>query len=116
MPSMTAVRVKPALRLFSNRLKPSKAKPIVALVAVQRKLLLLMDSLYKKNAYYDAKFEIKKTARAEALAAQDRGNLNDRPLPKFLGINLTFDTVPIMRRSYFIGVVGRCNFVSTSNL
>lgn len=67
MPSMTAVRVNPTLRLFYNRLKPNKAKPIVALVAVQRKLLLLMYSLYKKNAYYDAKFEIKKQQEPKPL-------------------------------------------------
>ncbi|ALJ00722.1 IS110 family transposase [Rufibacter tibetensis] len=60
MPSMTAVRVNPTLRQFYTRLKPNKAKPIVALVAVQRKLLLLMYSLFKRNEYYDPLFEIKK--------------------------------------------------------
>jgi len=67
MPSMTAVRVNPTLKQFYQRLKPNKAKPIVALVAVQRKLLLLMYSLYKKNEYYDAKFEIKKQQEQKPL-------------------------------------------------
>lgn len=67
MPSMTAVRVNPTLKLFYNRLKPNKAKPIVALVAVQRKLLLLMYSLYKKNQYYDPRFETKKQQEPKPL-------------------------------------------------
>ena len=62
MPSMTAIRVNPTLKAFYQRLKPNKAKPIVALVAVQRKLLLLMYSLYKKNEFYSPKPE-QKTAR-----------------------------------------------------
>jgi len=52
MPSMAAIRVNPTLKVFYQRLKPNKAKPIVALVAVQRKLLLLMYSLYKNNEFY----------------------------------------------------------------
>jgi transposase len=53
MPSMTAVRVNPTLKAFYQRLKPKKVKPIVALVAVQRKLLLLMYSLYKNKTFYE---------------------------------------------------------------
>jgi transposase len=60
MPSMTAVRVNPSLKSFYDRLKPNKAKPLVALVAVQRKLLLLMYSLWKNEMYYDPEYEIKK--------------------------------------------------------
>jgi len=71
MPSMTAVRVNPTLKPFYERLKPKKAKPIVALVAVQRKMLILMYSLWKSNSYYDGKFEIKKAARKQILTAQD---------------------------------------------
>ncbi|WP_169727971.1 transposase [Adhaeribacter aquaticus] len=63
MPSMTAIRVNPTLREFYLRLKPNKAKPIVALVAVQRKLLLLMYSLYKKEEFYSP-LPQEKTARA----------------------------------------------------
>ncbi|MFT6244925.1 MAG: transposase [Crocinitomicaceae bacterium] len=62
MPSMTCVRVNPTLGPFYQRLKPKKAKPIVALVAVQRKLLILMYTLWKNEEYYDGEFEQKKAA------------------------------------------------------
>jgi len=71
MPSMTCVRCNPTLKVFYNRLKPNKAKPLVALVAVQRKLLLLMFNLWKNEENYDAQFENKKQQKHEALAAQD---------------------------------------------
>jgi transposase len=67
MPSMTAVRVNPTLKQFYQRLKPKKAKPSVALVAVQRKLLLLMYSLYKNNAFYDPLTEQKKQQEPKPL-------------------------------------------------
>ena len=60
MPSMTAIRVNPSLKPFYERLKPSKQKPLIALVAVQRKLLLLMYSLWKNETNYDPEYEIKK--------------------------------------------------------
>ena len=62
MPSMTCVRVNPTLGPFYQRLKPKKAKPIVALVAMQRKLLILMYTLWKNEEYYDGEFEKKKAA------------------------------------------------------
>ncbi|PHR24534.1 MAG: hypothetical protein COA38_16395 [Fluviicola sp.] len=62
MPSMTCVRVNPTLGPFYQRLKPKKAKPIVALVAMQRKLLILMYTLWKNEEYYDGEFEQKKAA------------------------------------------------------
>lgn len=65
MPSMTAVRVNPTLRPFYQRLKPKKAKPLVALVAVQRKMLILMYTLWKNEAFYDAEFEQKKAANLQ---------------------------------------------------
>lgn len=71
MPSMTCVRCNPTLKQFYKRLKPKKAKPLVALVAVQRKLLLLMFTLWKNEKVYDAEFEIKKQQKREALAARD---------------------------------------------
>lgn len=71
MPSMTCVRCNPTLKQFYRRLKPQKAKPIVALVAVQRKLLILMYTLWKNEAYYDAEYENKKQQEPQALAAQD---------------------------------------------
>ena len=63
MPAMTAIRSNPTLKVFYERLKPNKIKPIIALVAVQRKLLILMYTLWKNEAMYDPKFEQKKTAR-----------------------------------------------------
>lgn len=67
MPSMTCVRCNPSLRIFYNRLKPNKAKPIVALVAVQRKLLILMYTLWKNEEFYDAKFETKSSKSMKPL-------------------------------------------------
>ncbi|MFD2727821.1 IS110 family transposase, partial [Hyunsoonleella rubra] len=71
MPSMACIRCNPTLRQFYNRLKPRKAKPLVALVAVQRKLLVLMFALWKNEQNYDAEFEKKKQQELKAPAAQD---------------------------------------------
>ncbi len=62
MPSMTCIRVNPTLKPFYQRLKPKKLKPMVALVAVQRKMLILMYTLWKNEEFYDAEFEQKKAA------------------------------------------------------
>lgn len=75
MPAMSAIQWNPTLRKFYERVKPNKVKPIIALVAVERKLLVLMYSLWKNEIDYDPKHEQKKTARTEVLAAQDRSNL-----------------------------------------
>jgi len=75
MPSMAAVRVNPTLKIFYERLKPKKVKPLIALVAVQRKLLILMYTLWKNEAYYDEKFEQKKQQENMFLAARDRKQL-----------------------------------------
>lgn len=72
MPSMVAIRVNPTLKPFYERLKPKKTKPIVALVAVQRKMLVLMYSLWKNNSMYDPAFEQKKAAKNKSFAAQDK--------------------------------------------
>lgn len=71
MPSMACVRCNPTLKQFYGRLKPQKVKPLVALVAVQRKLLILMFTLWKNETFYDAEFEKKKQQEPKALAAQD---------------------------------------------
>ena len=76
MPSMTCVRCNPTLKTFYNRLKPNKAKPLVALIAVQRKLLILMYTLWKNEVNYDAEFESKKQQKQDALAAQDNSLIN----------------------------------------
>lgn len=65
MPSMACVRCNPTLMQFYRRLKPNKAKPLVALVAVQRKLLVLMYTLWKNEEDYDAEFEKKKAAKIQ---------------------------------------------------
>ena len=77
MPSMTCVRCNPTLKKFYNRLKPKKAKPLVALIAVQRKLLILMYTLWKSEKFYDEAYETKKQQKHKALAAQDN-NLIDQ--------------------------------------
>ena len=76
MPSMTCVRCNPTLKQFYNRLKPNKAKPLVALIAVQRKLLILMFTLWKNEEVYDADFEKKKQQKHKTLAAQDNKLIN----------------------------------------
>jgi len=76
MPSMTCVRCNPTLKQFYNRLKPNKVKPLVALVAVQRKLLILMFTLWKNEENYDAEFENKKQQKHKAFAAQDNNLIN----------------------------------------
>ena len=69
MPSMTCVRCNPTLKTFYQRLKPKKSKPLVALVAVQRKLLILMYTLWRNEENYDAEFETKKQQKHKAFAA-----------------------------------------------
>ena len=76
MPSMACVRYNPTLQQFYERLKPKKAKPLVALIAVQRKLLILMFTLWRKEENYDGEFEKKKQQRSRTLAAQDNTLIN----------------------------------------
>lgn len=76
MPSMTCVRCNPTLKTFYTRLKPKKAKPLVALIAVQRKLLILMFTLWKNEENYDAGFEKKKQQKLKTFAAQDNNLIN----------------------------------------
>lgn len=76
MPSMTTIRLNPTLKPFYDRLKPKKVKPLIALVAVQRKLLILMYTLWKNNQYYDPDYELKKTAGKQVPAAQDSTKIN----------------------------------------
>ena len=76
LPSMTCVRCNPTLKQFYTRLKPKKAKPLVALIAVQRKLLILMFTLWRNEEIYDPEFENKKQQRHKALAAQDNNLIN----------------------------------------
>lgn len=71
MPSMTCVRCNPTLRPFYQRLKATKERPIVALIAVQRKLLILMFTLWKNEQHYDPEHGKKKQQRLLTPAAQD---------------------------------------------
>ncbi len=71
MPSMAAIRVDSTLRPFYLRLKAKKEKPIIGLVATQRKLLLLMYALWKKEIYYEPEIAKKRTAGPKEPAAQD---------------------------------------------
>jgi len=65
MPSMAAIRFNPTMKVFYQRLKPKKIKPIVALVAVQRKMLILMYTLWTNEENYDGEYEQKKAARKQ---------------------------------------------------
>lgn len=47
----------------------------MALVAVQRKLLVLMYTLWKNEVDYDPEFENKKQQRLKAFAAQDSSQI-----------------------------------------
>jgi transposase len=76
MPSMTAVRINPTLKPFYQRLKPNKAKPIVALIAVQRKLLVLMYSLWKNQMYYDPEYAKRSGKNIEPLPHRIESILN----------------------------------------
>lgn len=76
MPSMTCARCNPSLKPFYDRLKAKKAKPLIALVAVQRKLLILMYTLWKKEVDYQPDFEQKKQQKPKAFAARDNDLIN----------------------------------------
>jgi len=77
MPSLTCVRCNLTLKVFYNRLKPHKAKPLVALIVVQRKLLILMFTVWRDQVYHDADFEKKKQQKQKTLAAQDNNSLHE---------------------------------------
>ncbi|MFT6338379.1 MAG: hypothetical protein ACI86M_002200 [Saprospiraceae bacterium] len=56
MPSMTAVRFNPKMREIYERINKDKSVKSIGLVAVQRRLLVLMYSLWKKNEAYDENY------------------------------------------------------------
>jgi transposase len=53
MPALSKVRADSATGAFYERLKKKKGRPMIALVAVQRKLLGLMYTLWKKQEEFD---------------------------------------------------------------
>ena len=63
-PALTAVRAEGPFKTFYQRLcqRNPQAK-LIAVVAVQRKLLTLLYTLYKKNEAYDPTFESKQAAK-----------------------------------------------------
>ncbi|WP_424367181.1 IS110 family transposase [Maribacter sp.] len=71
MPSMAVIGFNPTLGPFYQRLKAKKEKPIVGLIATQRKLLLLMYALWKKEEFYDPDILKNKAAGPKEPSAQD---------------------------------------------
>jgi hypothetical protein len=53
MPSLARIRFDKSANLFYENLKERKGKSMVALVAVQRKMLGLMFSLWKNETMYN---------------------------------------------------------------
>ena len=68
---MTCIRFNPTLKQFYKRLKPKKVKPLIALIAVQIKLLILMYMVWKNEEKYDEDYEKKKQQKLKTPAAQD---------------------------------------------
>ena len=56
MPSMTAIRYNPKMKEIYERINKDKSVKSIGLVAVQRRLLVLMYSLWKKDEAYDENF------------------------------------------------------------
>ncbi|WP_300439014.1 hypothetical protein [Christiangramia sp.] len=54
---MTAERWNLTLKKYYERVKPTKARPIIGLMAVERKLLVLIYSLWKNMINYDPEYE-----------------------------------------------------------
>jgi transposase len=69
--SMTCVLCNPALKQFYERLKPKKVKPLIALISVQRKLLMLMYMVWKNEEMYNQEYEKKKQQKLKTSAALD---------------------------------------------
>ena len=58
LPALAATRCNEALKAFYKRLCISKNNKKIALVAVARKLLILIYTLWKKNQVFDPKFKV----------------------------------------------------------
>lgn len=59
MPALASVRFNPTLKRFYERLVRTKANKKVALVAVARKLLLLIYALWRNNLPFDPNYELR---------------------------------------------------------
>ena len=57
MPALSAIRHNPQLKEFYQRLVAKGKNKKLALIAVARKLLLLIYSLWKNNSVYDPNYK-----------------------------------------------------------
>lgn len=61
MPTLAAIRSNENLKLFYQRLVIRKNSKKIAVIAVLRKLLCLIYTIWKKNEFYDAQYNLKRT-------------------------------------------------------
>ncbi len=78
-PAMSASIHVPEFNNLRNRVLQRSKIPMKAQVAVQRKLLALIYTLWKNQTQYEPDYHRKKIARTEARATQDK-SLTDLPL------------------------------------
>ena len=71
MPAMCASKYVPEFNALKERIKDRTKIPMKAQVAIQRKLLILMYTLWKNDSEYEKDHHPKKIARTEAQATQD---------------------------------------------
>jgi len=71
MPAMSATTHVPGFKATSERIKDRTKINMKAQVAIQRKLLILMYTLWKNDSVYEQDHHQKKIARTEAQATQD---------------------------------------------
>ncbi|MEO5585618.1 MAG: IS110 family transposase [Flavobacteriales bacterium] len=71
LPAMSASRHIPEFNALKERVKDRTKIPMKAQVAIQRKLLILMYTLWKNDAVYEKEHHQKKVARDKAQATQD---------------------------------------------
>lgn len=62
MPAMTAIRCSETFKRFYERIKARKGSSMMALTAVQRKLLGLIYTLYRKQVQFVENYEMQKTS------------------------------------------------------
>ncbi|MBK6892468.1 MAG: IS110 family transposase [Flavobacteriales bacterium] len=71
MPALSASKHIPEFKALKERIKAKTGIPMKAQVAVQRKLLILMYTLWKNDLVYEKDYHQKKVARNNAQATQD---------------------------------------------
>ena len=76
-PAMVACRFNPRIKTFYERVNRNKPSKMIAQVAVQRKLLVLMYSMHKSNTYCQHEYEkIASISQKETEATPDSTDLN----------------------------------------